>query len=59
MPEPFNGMKPFTRTLLLLLSFGFVYTGLAAPAAADSGKPAFPKPLEEYHDEQIPGGPDV
>ncbi|MBV9490236.1 MAG: hypothetical protein JO069_10995, partial [Verrucomicrobia bacterium] len=48
-------MKPFAWALILLLWFGFVRSGAAAPAAADSGKPTFPKPLEEYHDEQIPG----
>jgi len=48
-------MKPSAWPLLFLLWFGFVRSGAAAPAAADTGKPTFPKPLEEYHDEQIPG----
>jgi hypothetical protein len=48
-------MKPAAWALLLLLSFGFVHSGNAAPATADSAQPAFPKPLEEYHDGQIPG----
>src|SRR5689334_6567121 len=48
-------MKPSAWLLLFLLWFGFVRSGTAAPAAAESGEPAFPKPLEEYHDEQISG----
>ena len=46
-------MKPFAWVLLVLLSFSLIHSGVAA--AADSAKPAFPKPLEDYHDEQIPG----
>jgi hypothetical protein len=41
--------------VLLLLSVGQIESVLAAPASPSGAKPRFPKPVEEYHDEQIPG----
>jgi hypothetical protein len=43
--------------LLAFLSVGQIESGLAAPPGASGAKPDFPKPLEEYHDEQITGVP--
>jgi hypothetical protein len=39
--------------VVTILFLGQIQVGLAAPA--DGAKPDFPKPLEEYHDEQISG----
>ncbi|MGA8654682.1 MAG: putative Na+/H+ antiporter [Chthoniobacterales bacterium] len=38
--------------MLFILSIGQIEAGRAAPQGASSNKPDFPKPLEEYHDEQ-------
>ena len=44
--------------VLLLLSLGQIEAGLAAPPEASSANPEFPKPLEEYHDEQTTDVPE-
>jgi putative Na+/H+ antiporter len=44
--------------VLLLLSLGQIEAGLAAPPEAGSANPEFPKPLEEYHDEQTTDVPE-
>jgi hypothetical protein len=41
--------------LLLLLSVGQIESIPAAPALPRGTKPDFAKPVEQYHDEQIPG----
>jgi len=52
----FHKMKSFYWLLiLLLLSVGQFESGQAAPASPSGAEPGFPKPVEEYHDEQIPG----
>src|SRR5271165_4288369 len=49
-------MKGFHWLLiLLLLSVGQIESIQAAPASPSGAEPRFPKPMEEYHDEQIPG----
>jgi hypothetical protein len=49
-------MKSFYWLLiLLLLSVGQIESVQAAPASPSGAEPRFPKPVEEYHDEQIPG----
>jgi len=49
-------MKDFAWLLIvLLLSVGQIESVLAAPALPSGAEPRFPKPVEEYHDEQIPG----
>ena len=52
----FQNMKGFYWLLiLLLLSVGQIESVQAAPASPSGAEPPFPKPMEEYHDEQIPG----
>jgi hypothetical protein len=52
----FHKMKGFYWLLiLLLLSVGQIESVQAAPASPNGAEPRFPKPVEEYHDEQIPG----
>ena len=41
--------------IILLLSVGQIESVQAAPVSPSGAKPSFPKPVEEYHDEQIPG----
>jgi len=49
-------MKNFYWLLIvLLLSLGQIGSVQAAPAAPSGAEPRFPKPVEEYHDRQIPG----
>ena len=49
-------MKGFYWLLILvLLSVGQIESVLAAPASPSGAEPRFQKPVEEYHDEQIPG----
>jgi hypothetical protein len=49
-------MKGFYWILiLLLLSVGQIESVQAAPASPSGAAPVFPKPVEEYHDEQIAG----
>ena len=49
-------MKGFYWILiLLLLSVGQIESVQAAPASPSGAEPRFPKPVEEYHDEQFPG----
>src|SRR5215468_11011819 len=49
-------MKNFCWLLIvLLLLVGQIESVQAAPASPSGAKPRFPKPVEEYHDEQIPG----
>jgi len=49
-------MKGFYWILILLLpSVGQIESVQAAPASSSGAAPPFPKPVEEYHDEQIPG----
>ena len=49
-------MKGFYWILiLLLLSVGQIESVQAAPASPSGAAPVFPKPVEDYHDEQIPG----
>ena len=49
-------MKGFYWILiLLLLSVGQIESVQAAPASPSGVVPVFPKPVEDYHDEQIPG----
>jgi hypothetical protein len=49
-------MKSFYWLLiLLLLSVGQIQSAQAAPPSPSGAEPRFPKPVEEYHDEQIPG----
>jgi hypothetical protein len=40
--------------IFLLLSVGQIESVQAAPASPSGAAPLFPKPVEEYHDEQIP-----
>jgi Putative Na+/H+ antiporter len=52
----FHKMKSFYWLLiLLLLLIGPIESVQAAPASPSGAEPPFPKPVEEYHDEQIPG----
>ena|ERR1700693_3623292 len=52
----FHKMKSFHWLLiLLLLSVGQIESVQSAPASPSGAEPRFPKPVEEYHDEQIPG----
>jgi hypothetical protein len=57
--QPFDGDKG--RYVLrfapgqLLLSVGQTESVRAAPPSSGGAEPRFPKPVEEYHDEQIPG----
>ena len=49
-------MKDFAWLLIVLqLSVGRIESVQAAPASPSGAEPRFPKPVEEYHDEQIPG----
>jgi hypothetical protein len=49
-------MKDFYWLLILLvLSIGQIESVRAAPASPTGAEPSFPKPLEEYHDEQVSG----
>src|SRR5271163_1023288 len=49
-------MKGFYWILiLLLLSVGQIESVQAAPASSSGAAPAFPMPVEDYHDEQITG----
>jgi len=49
-------MKGFYWILiLLLLSVGQIESVQAAPASPSGAAPVFPKPVEDYHDEQIAG----
>ena len=49
-------MKGFYWILILLmLSVGKIESVQAAPASPSGAAPLFPKPVEDYHDEQIPG----
>ena len=49
-------MKDFAwLPIVLLLSVGGIESVQAAPASPSSAEARFPKPVEEYHDEQIPG----
>jgi hypothetical protein len=49
-------MKNFYWLLIvLLLSVGQIESMHAAPASPSGTEARFPKPVEEYHDEQIPG----
>jgi hypothetical protein len=41
--------------ILLLLSVGQIESAQAAASSPSGAAPPFPKPVEEYHDEQIPG----
>jgi hypothetical protein len=41
--------------ILLLLSVGQIESIQAAPASTSGAAPAFPMPVEDYHDEQTPG----
>jgi hypothetical protein len=41
--------------ILLLLSVGQIESIQAAPASPSGAAPVFPKPVEDYHDEQISG----
>ena len=48
-------MKSFYWLLIvLLLSLGQIESVQAATASPRGAEPRFPKPVEEYHDEQIP-----
>jgi hypothetical protein len=40
--------------ILLLLAVGQVESVQAAPASLSGAEPRFPKPVAEYHDEQVP-----
>src|SRR6516165_4798961 len=52
----FQIMKDFAWLLIvLLLSVGGIESVQAAPASPSGAEVRFPKPVEEYHDEQIPG----
>jgi Putative Na+/H+ antiporter len=52
----FQNMKDFAWLLIvLLLSVGQIESVWAAAALPSGAEPRFPKPVEEYHDEQIPG----
>jgi hypothetical protein len=54
--QPLQNMKDFYWLLiLLLLVVGQVESVQAAPASPSGAEPRFPKPVEEYHDEQVPG----
>jgi hypothetical protein len=49
-------MKDFYGLLIvLLLSVGQIESVKAAPASQSGAQSRFPKPVEEYHDEEIPG----
>ena len=49
-------MKGFYAILILLLvSVGQIESVQGAPAAPSGAAPVFPKPVEDYHDEQTPG----
>ena len=49
-------MKDYCRLLIvLLLSVGQIESVRAAPVSSSGAEPRFPKPVEEYHDEQVPG----
>jgi hypothetical protein len=41
--------------IVLLLSVGQIESVQAAPPLPSGAGPRFPKPVEEYHDEEIPG----
>jgi hypothetical protein len=41
--------------ILLLVSVGHIESVEAAPASPNGAEPHFPKPVEEYHDDQTPG----
>jgi hypothetical protein len=54
--QPFQNMKDFYRlVIVLLLSVGQIESVKAAPTSQSGAESRFPKPVEEYHDEQIPG----
>jgi hypothetical protein len=49
-------MKSFHWLLIvLLLSVGQIESAQTAPASRSGAESRFPKPVEEYHDEQTPG----
>jgi hypothetical protein len=51
-----SNMKGFCRLLLLLLLLvGQIESVQAAPPSQGGAESRFPMPVEEYHDEQIPG----
>jgi len=54
-PAAFQNMKNFYWLLIVLLSVGQIESVQAAPALPSGKEPRFPKPVEEYYDEQIPG----
>jgi Putative Na+/H+ antiporter len=52
----FHNVKRFSWFLILfLVSIGQIQSLEAAPASANGADARFPKPVEEYHDEQTPG----
>ncbi len=52
----FHNVKSFSWFLILfLVSIGLIASLEAAPASANGAEAHFPKPVEEYHDEQTPG----
>ncbi len=52
----FQNVKSFSWLLILLLvSIGQIELVEAAPASPNDAEAHFPKPVEEYHDEQTPG----
>jgi hypothetical protein len=52
----FQNVKNFSWVLIFfLVSIGQIQSVEAAPASANGTEPHFPKPVEEYHDEQTPG----
>ena len=52
----FHNVKSFSWFLILfLVSIGLIESLEAAPASANGAEAHFPKPVEEYHDEQTPG----
>jgi hypothetical protein len=51
-----QNMKNFYWLLIpLLLSVGQIESVQAAPSSPSGAEPRFPKPVEEYHDDQVPG----
>ena len=52
----FHNVKSFSWFLIFfLVSIGQIESLEAAPASANGAEAHFPKPVEEYHDEQTPG----
>ena len=52
----FHNVKSFSWFLILfLVSIGQIESVKAAPASTNGAEAHFPKPVEEYHDEQTPG----